>query len=85
MAALAGNDDLRVAGVELRVPAGPVVLDRFVPPSFRVVVDAEVAESGAANAVQAVLLADRDRAVEQGNGVGLPEIGMGETGHEERI
>ena len=71
--------------MQLRVPAGAVVLDRLVPAPLRVVVDAEVAESGAANAVQAVLLADRDRAVEQGDGVGLPEIGMGEAGHEERI
>jgi hypothetical protein len=32
-----------------------------------------------------VLFADRDRAVEEGHGVGLAQVGMGETGHEERM
>src|SRR5918992_2365692 len=42
-----------VAGEELRLLAGAVVLDRFVPAPFGVVVNAEVAQSGTANAVEA--------------------------------
>jgi hypothetical protein len=75
----------RIAGAELRLAAGAIALDGLVPVPLGVVVNTEVVEGRSANPVQAVLCADRDRALEQRDRLVVAEIRAGDTRHHEGV